>query len=399
MLRSGSICLSFMYNYLTNGDDNISGNEEFDNKNKKIRCLTKTFEKYGGVLSKLAQILSFNDITSTVFSDCKPFSRDETIKFLTEQLNNPPFNDLIKTIDINVLKSGSIGQVHRAQYMDNTDVILKVQYIGLYEQTQLDLNILNTVVKYIYSFIDIKDVMEEVKVKLYEELDYNNEVINHKLMYDFWIGSDYVEIPEIISELCTDKIICMRYVNGRSIQNFIENSTQEEKNKIGECIIKFTFKNIYRYGIFYPDIHYGNFLAKEDSTIYVLDFGSLIKIDDKLRTNLIKLHSSILQDNKELFYNTVIQLGIITEDISTESYEYIYDFFRIQCTPFLEDEFEFTQEWLNICSNKNFDLMKEWKIPQNMVYLHKISYGCYHLLTNLNLKGNFKNLINDFLII
>ena len=68
MLRSGSICLSFMYNYLTNGDDNISGNEEFDNKNKKIRCLTKTFEKYGGVLSKLAQILSFNDITSTVFS-------------------------------------------------------------------------------------------------------------------------------------------------------------------------------------------------------------------------------------------------------------------------------------------------------------------------------------------
>lgn len=398
MLRSGSICLSFIYNYLTENDSE-NNNEEVDKKSKKIRCLATTFEKYGGVLSKLAQILSFNDSSNSVFSDCKPFSRDETINFLKEQLNNSPFNNIIKTIDMNILKSGSIGQVHRAQLIDNSDVILKVQYVGLYEQTQIDLNILNTVVKYMYNFIDIKDVMEEIKIKLYEELDYNNEVINHKMMYNFWNDCEYVEIPEIISELCTDKIICMKYINGRSLQDFIENSTQEEKNKLGECIIKFTFKNIYSYGLFYSDIHYGNFLAKEDSTICVLDFGCMIKIDDELKSNLIKLHLGILQDNKELFYNTVINLGIITENISAESYDYIHDFFRIQCSPFIEDEFEFTEEWLLKCSDKNFDLMKEWKIPQNMVYLHKITYGCYHLLTKLNLKGNFKNLFNDFLIV
>jgi len=396
MLRSGSICLSFIYNYLTTNDSE-NNNEEFDKKNKKIRCLTNTFEKYGGVLSKLAQILSFNDSSSAVFSDCKPFSRDETIQFLTVQLNNPPFNNMIKTIDMNIFKSGSIGQVHRAQLIDNSDVIIKVQYVGLYEQTQIDLNILNTVVKYMYTFIDIKDVMEEVKIKLYEELNYNNEVINHKLMYDFWSGCEYVEIPEIISELCTDKIICMRYINGRSLQDFIENSTQEEKNKLGECIIKFTFKNIYNYGLFYSDIHYGNFLAKEDSTIYVLDFGCLIKIDEELRINLIKLHSSILQDNKDLFYKILEDMKIINNSISEKSKIYLYDYFKLQYTPFISDYFEFNEEWLLKSDYKDTELMKEWNLPPNMVYLNKIPFGLYNILTKLNAKGNFKIIFDELL--
>ena len=73
MLRSGSICMSFLYNYLTSESETENGGLE---KNcQKLKCLSKTFESYGGVLSKLSQILSLNNEKSEVFSDCKPFSK------------------------------------------------------------------------------------------------------------------------------------------------------------------------------------------------------------------------------------------------------------------------------------------------------------------------------------
>ena len=41
------------------------------------------------------------------------------------------------------------------------------------------------------------------------------------------------------------------------------------------------------------------------------------------------------------------------------------------------------------------ELMKEWKLPSDMVYLNKINYAMYHVLTNLKLEGNFSNYFKE----
>ena len=68
MLRSTSICTSFIYNYLCSMTESTDKNSQsLGNKSQKIKCLSNTFESYGGVLSKLAQILSIDDQSKTVF--------------------------------------------------------------------------------------------------------------------------------------------------------------------------------------------------------------------------------------------------------------------------------------------------------------------------------------------
>ena len=115
MIRSGKICLSLIYNYLlAPKDSDKDSTTEFNNRNNKLKSVTKVFENYGGVLAKISQILSIDDANSTTFSECKPFSREKTIDYLKTiyKENKDGFFSNVKYIDFDVLNSGSIGQVH-----------------------------------------------------------------------------------------------------------------------------------------------------------------------------------------------------------------------------------------------------------------------------------------------
>lgn len=392
MLRSSSICASFLYNYLMSDSDCKDENgQPLDKSVQKLRCLTDTLESYGGVLSKLSQVLSLNDQNSTVFSDCKPFSKEKTIQYFKNFIECANFP--LQSVNFDVYKSGSVGQVHKAMYKGR-DMVFKVQYVGLAEQTRTDLNMLDTITSYLYYFADMKHAMIDIKTKMYEELDYKMEATNQKRMYRLYKDSDFIEIPKIISKLCTDTVLGMYFVKGRCLRDFIDDSTQDERNKFGMCAVKFVFENIYKHGILYSDVHYGNFLVKDDSTLCVLDFGCLHDINDTLLNHVRDLHRSIRIGDKDKFYQTVEDMGIIKKDISKASRKYIYDYFCIQYEPWTSEEFEFTEKWLDMATDKETNLMKEWTLPQDMVYFNKIPYGMYHILTKLKLKGRFREVFD-----
>ena len=401
MLRSGSICISFLYKYLLSEneteEDTDSGKKLIKRANK-LECLAETFQSYGGVLAKLSQIVCFSDQNNTVFSDCKPFSQKQTIEYFKNEFkSNPDFFSNIKHIDFNVYKSGSVGQIHKAINKDNEEIVIKVQYVGLPEQIKSDLYILDKLSSYLFHFADINNAMVDIKTKLYEELDYKIELSNHKLIYDLWEDNENIKIPKLIPELSTKTLLAMYFVNANSLSEFINNSTQENRNIIGMYIVDFIFTNMYKYNIFYSDIHYGNFLVDKDNKLYVMDFGCLNMVSDKLLNYLKNLHLSMINENKNNFYNIVTDMEIIKDDISPASKEYIYEYFKLQYTPFTSNNFEFTDEWLEKAVYKNTELMKEWKLPSNIVYLNKVPYGLFHVLTKLKLKGDFLNYFKTLL--
>jgi predicted unusual protein kinase regulating ubiquinone biosynthesis (AarF/ABC1/UbiB family) len=403
MIRSGSICISFLYNYLMSNnevDDSLDENgKKFIKKTTKLKCLSDTFQSYGGVLAKLSQIVCFDNENNSVFSDCKPYSREKTIKYLKKEYEmSPELHENILSLDFEPFKSGSVGQVHKGVYKDGKDIILKVQYVGLKEQMETDLYILDKLVTYLYTFANLTHAMGDIKAKLNEELDYTLEYCNQQHIYDLWKDNENIKIADLIPDISNEKMLGMYYIDANSLPDFIEKSTQEERNNIGKLIIEFIFTNLYKEGIFYSDIHYGNFLIKNNNILYVMDFGCIHDIEKDLLDSLLKIHRAILIDDSEEFYKIVENLGIIDTSISSESKEYIYNYFKIQYEPWLtEDEFEFTDEWLETAVHKEVDLMKEWFLPQNMVYLNKMVYGLPHILTKLKLKGNFMSILKPLL--
>ena len=403
MLRSGSICISFLYKYLTseNKTENEEGYKTLEKRSDKLKCLSDTFQNYGGVLAKLSQILSSDVQDHKVFSECKPFSEKETINFLKKEFdNNYDFFKNVEELNFVVFRSGSVGQVHKAVYKKDgecNDIVLKVQYVGLMQQVKTDLFILDQVTNYLFSFADLSNAMTDIKTKLHEELDYKIELSNQLLMEKLWFNDNNIKIPKIIPELCNDKILGMFFVDANSLSYFIDNSTQEERNNIAEHMIRFIFTNIYKHKIFYSDIHYGNFLVKNNEELYAMDFGCLINLDDDLYSNLINLHLSVLEENIDLFYKILEDMKIINKSISEKSKIYIYEYFKLQYTPWISETFEFNEEWFAKSDYKDTELMKEWSLPPNMVYLNKIPFGLYNILTKLKATGNFKIIFDNLL--
>lgn len=402
MIRAGTICTTLLYNYLlsdTTIDDENDTGKKLIKKSNKLQCLSDTFQSYGGVLAKLSQMLCFDNQDNKVFSDCKPYSTEKTVQYLKDQFSkNPEFFSDIKTIDFNVFKSGSFGQVHKAVHKDGREIVMKVLYVGLADQIKSDLYILDKVTYYLFNFADLDNAMVDIKTKLYEELDYKVEISNQKLIYDLWEDHPDINIPEVLPELSTKNILTMKYVKADSLSYFFDHSTQDQRNKIGMLLVEFVFTNIYKYNTFYPDTHYGNFLVDKDTKLYVMDFGCLNMISETMIDNLTNLHMSLLEENKDRFYSTVEKMGLLDEkSISAESKDYMYDYFKIQATPWLTDDFEFNQEWLDFAVYKNTELMKEWKIPSDIVWYNKIPYGLFHILTKLTARGNFKSIFDKLL--
>ena len=392
MYKIGSIGASLVYNLFIT-DDHHKEEDVVINNGKRLHALRKTFEQHGGLFSKLAQMVSYEDKDCSVFSECKPFSKEKTVEYLREYMKTK--NDL--TVDYNIFKSGSIGQVHvgNLNNENKSKVAVKVQYIGLYEQIEDDIKVLNLLTTFLYSFADMKEAIKDIKRCVYEELDYNKETINHQLMYNLWKDTD-IYIPKVYDSLSTNKVIVTEFLSGQNLNEFIANSAQESKNKIALDLIKFIFTNIYKNNLFYSDSHYGNIIIQDKDVLSIIDFGCINYLPIDMVASLKKLHKSLKTQNKKLFFKILIELNIINENVSEESKEYAYNYFKIQYTPWIiEEEFEFTDEWKLKSDEKNTLLLSEWKLPSNMVYFNKIPHGLYHILQTLNAKGMFYKIFND----
>jgi ubiquinone biosynthesis protein len=409
MLRTGNICLSFLINYLKS---NTGSKEKISSKNEKLKCLSDTFSNYGGILTKISQVLKYQyDSDSDVFSNCKPFNPKKTLlRFKEEIYNNPDRYSSVENIDYNIYKSGSIGQVHRAQLSNGQQIIFKVQYDGIGKQFETDFNVLDNIVKYLFYNQDLTDAVNEIKSKLIDELDYNLEIKNQLQQYSIWKDDSVIKIPIILPNLCSEKILCMEFIHGLTLNDFIKTASQEDINKIGMELVRFTFTNIYDYGLFYSDIHYGNFIIdnsdKNNLKLCVTDFGCINTIDNDVKQNLILMHKFLISNtstNKDEFYNLLIDMKLIKEDednneILDNSKELLFEFFKLQFLPWTSKYFKFDTDsdwWKKTSSFTDLSVIKKLKLPANIVYLGKIPFGLFYIFGQMKMEGSFSSLFEE----
>lgn len=399
MLRSGKICMSLLYKYITNSiTEDTNETDDIIKKSLKIKCISEVFENCGGVLTKISQIMNYQYgiIDSTVFSECKPYNEKETLQFILDKIEDKDYSKNIQSFDSNVYKSGTVGQIHKAIYKDGEEIVLKVQYSGLLDQFKSDINILKSIINFLFS--SMSNVIEDIENKLYEELDFRNEFQNHEIFYKIWENNEYIKIPKLIPELSNNKIIGMNLIHGESLNDFINNSTQEEKNKIGVLLVDFIFTSLYKHRIFYNDSHYGNFIIENKDTLHVVDFGSVNVYDVELLNKLKTFHKSMINDDIESFYACATELGLINDDTSKESRDFLFPCIKRICRPWiLNEEFEFTEDYINELTIRETNLTKEWNVSGDIIYLSKIPYGLCNILHKLNLKYNFHNFFNNLI--
>jgi ubiquinone biosynthesis protein len=179
--------------YIEIGLQMISKNRrERVEKSSRAERVRMAFEELGPTYIKLGQILStrpdlvqidFVQELSKLQDEVPPFPFEDARRIVESELGAPLIN-IFATFEETPLASASIGQVHKASYLDGEDVAVKVQRPGIQQLIDIDLEIMlhlatlaeNHIEE--LSFHQPVKIVEEFAKTLERELDYTIEATN-----------------------------------------------------------------------------------------------------------------------------------------------------------------------------------------------------------------------------
>gem|GEM_PF-4081917 len=90
--------------------------------------------------------------------------------------------------------------MHRAQLPIGEEVVVEIQYPGVADAIRADLDnaaFLYKIVGMLYPAVDTKAVVDELKGRLTEELDYRREATNQQLFYDLYQDHPFIRVPQV----------------------------------------------------------------------------------------------------------------------------------------------------------------------------------------------------------
>ena len=289
----------------------------------------KIAEDLGPTFVKIGQILSLRD-------DMIPFAYCEELKKLRLNVAYMPFNvvkeqiekntgkkieEIFKSIDEKPLGSASIGQVHKAQLLDGSEVVFKVMRPGIYQIVESDLRLFkmaltanNLLPNKNGLRIDFTHLIDDVWKIMQEEMDFTHEVKNCKLFKDMNKDFVYITTPKIYDEYTYKEFYVMEYIDGVNIndrEKLIE--LGYDPHEICEKLANNFLVQIVQKGLFHADPHPGNILIRDGKIVWI-DFGSvglISKYDRTIYKNAIL--ATINQDAYEV-QKIVLSFGIVDEN-------------------------------------------------------------------------------------
>src|ERR1700709_2502255 len=120
---------------------------------------------------------------------------------LREQLG-PDWRSRFPSFSDKPTAAASIGQVHRAVWVDGRDVAVKVQYPGAGDALLSDINQLARLARLFSGLspgLDVKPLLAELRARVSEELDYRLEAGWQRAVAEAYDGDPDIAIPKVIA--------------------------------------------------------------------------------------------------------------------------------------------------------------------------------------------------------
>lgn len=250
------------------------------------RRLTKQLAEMRGAAMKLGQIFSMDtgDFLPRELADIMATLRDAAFAMPEAQLEaalidafGPDYDKKLRGFERKPFAAASIGQVHRLSTRDGRAAVLKVQYPGVRESIDSDVDNLATLLKVsglLPKHIDISPLLAEVKVQLREEADYEQEA-RYLNAFVRALGEDErFLLPRVIPSLSTPRILGMTYVPGVPIEDVIH-EVPEERDRVLSLLFELLLVEMFDLRLVQTDPNFANYRYDPDTgQVVLLDFGA-----------------------------------------------------------------------------------------------------------------------------
>ncbi|MDP3371715.1 MAG: AarF/UbiB family protein [Candidatus Paracaedibacteraceae bacterium] len=298
--------------------------------------------------------------------------------------------------------AASLGQVHKATHIDGTKLALKLQYPSMQSVVEADLVQLSFLFKTYHLFnkaLNLNEVMDEIRCRLFEELDYVNEARNITDYQNFFKESkDPIKIPEFFSDLSTPRLLAMSWMEGISILKAAETYSQSDRDILGRTLFCTWYRPFYVNGWIHGDPHPGNYKVDAEQNLLLLDFGCVRRFDNGFVDGVIELYEALKHKKRDAMVAAYEGWGFT--NLSNELIDVMNEWARLLYNPLLDDcvrpiqaEYSGAKGWETAAAvHKKLHSLGGLKVPKEFVFMDRASVGVGAVLMRLGAKQNWHQL-------
>ena len=362
-----------------------------------------------GALMKVGQMLSylddglpepFRDALAQLQQNAPPMSGELAAGVVERELGAPPW-EVFAEWDPVPIAAASIGQVHRALTHDGQTVAVKVQYPGVDEAIKADLDnagMLFAGMRMMFPGLETGPILEEVRARLTEELDYRKEAENQRFFAEAYAGHPFIHIPTVIDRYCTARVFTSELADGVRFDE-AERWSQEERDLAAESIFRFAIGSMWRLHVFNGDPHPGNYLFRSGGRVTFLDFGLVKFLTPEDVYPLRRLIETIVIDpDPAAFRRTLEDAGFLhanasmTDDQVVQYFRHFYHFVLDDHSGVLDEQYasQTARKLFQLDGAGDAGVQQSGNVPPQYVILQRINLGLYAVLGRLRARAPWR---------
>ena len=293
--------------------------------------------------------------------------------------------------------AASIGQVHRAVWKDGRAAAVKIQYPGAGKALISDFTQLSRFARLfgvLMPGLDVKPLLDELRDRVAEELDYNLEAASQQAFATAYAGDPDIYVPPVITG--TDHVLVSEWMDGTPLSKIISDGSEVDRDRAGILLTRFLFSGPARAGLLHADPHPGNFRLLDDGRLGVLDFGAVDRLPDGLPPffgRLLRIMHTpdpdLAEVERELRDNGFLRPGFSVD------LEALRTFLAPLAEPSSVDTFKFSREWMRweaarVTDMSASNVSRQFNLPPSYVLIHRVSTAGIGVLCQLECEGAFR---------
>ncbi|GGW91421.1 ubiquinol-cytochrome c reductase [Alteromonas halophila] len=290
-----------------------------------ITRITDQLATMRGAAMKVGQIISMDSgeflpkelgqILARLREDAEPMPEAQLIEVL-EASWGKQWRDRLLYFSFAPIASASIGQVHKAITPEGRMMAVKVQYPGVKDSIDSDVDNVATLIRMsglIPKAVPIAPLLEEAKAQLHLEADYLHEAAMLKRYRDA-VGEDpRFIIPEVIPAFSSGDVLAMDFVESQPLESVLE-QPQEQRDAYMTSLMELFFRELFEFHTLQSDPNLANYrVINASQQLVLLDFGATRSIPPAIAGHYQQLLNAAACNDHGMMREAALAIGLISE--------------------------------------------------------------------------------------